>query len=80
LDPADLGGRAVSLLVLGGDAEDDGRPVGGGAIDLGVLQLAAAGGARRLVASVDPDERHRPGTGGPALPHRHVHGILQDPA
>lgn len=83
LDPADLRGRTVALLVLGGDAEDDGRAAGGGAVDVGVEQVGGANNAGRLVAAVNPDERHltRPlRAGRAALPHCQVHGVLQDPA
>lgn len=83
LNPADLRCRAVSLLVLGSDAEHDGRAVGGRAVDVGVVQLGGADGARHLGAAVDPDEGHLAGAlgaGGAALPHRHVHGVLQDAA
>lgn len=83
LNPADLRGRAVALLVLGSDAEHDGRAVGGRAVDVGVVQLGGADGARHLGAAVDPDEGHLAGAlgaGGAALPHRHVHGVLQDAA
>lgn len=83
MNPADLRGRAVALLVLGSDAEHDGRAVGGRAVDVGVVQLGGADGARHLGAAVDPDEGHLAGAlgaGGAALPHRHVHGVLQDAA
>lgn len=83
LNPADLCGRPVALLVLGSDAEHDGRAVGGRAVDVGVVQLGGADGARHLGAAVDPDEGHLAGAlgaGGAALPHRHVHGVLQDAA
>lgn len=83
MNPADLRGGAVTLLVLGGDAEDDGGPVGGGGVDLGVVQVGGADRAERLGAAVDADEGHLTRAlraGGSALLHRHVHGILQDPA
>lgn len=83
LDPADLRGGAVALLVLSSYAEDHCRPVGGGAVDLGVLQLGGADRAGCLGAAVYPYEGHLTRTlraGGAALPHRHVHRVLQDPA
>lgn len=58
MNPADLRRRAVALFVLGGDAEDDGWSVGGGAVDLGVVQVGGADRAGRLGAAVDPDEGH----------------------
>lgn len=79
MDPADLRGRAVALLVLGSDAQHHGWTVGGRRVDVGVVQLGGAYGARHLGAAVDPDEGHLTrtlGAGGAALPHRHVHGIL----
>lgn len=83
LNPADLRGRAIALLVLGSNAEHDGRAVGGRAVDVGVVQLGGADGARHLGATVDPDEGHLTGAlggGGAALPYRHVHWVLQDAA
>jgi len=58
LYPADLRGRPVALLVLGGDAEHHGRPVGGGAVDVGVVQVGGAHRTGGLGAAVDPDEVH----------------------
>lgn len=83
LNPADLCRRAIALLVFSRNAENDRRAVGGGAVDVGVVQLGGVDGARHLGAAVDPDESHLTGTlgaGGAALPHCHVHGILQDAA
>lgn len=83
MDPADLRRRPVALLVLGSDAEDDGWPVGGGGVDVCVVQVGGAHGAGCLGSAVYPDEGHLTGplrAGGAALPHRHVHGILQDAA
>lgn len=83
LYPADLRGWAIALLVLGSDAEHNGRAVGGRAVDVGVVQLGGADGARHFGATVDPDEGHLTGAlgaGGAALPHRHVHGVLKDAA
>lgn len=83
LNPADLRGRAVALLVLGGDAEHHGWTVGGRRVDVGVVQLGGAYCARHLGAAVDPDEGHLTGAlgaAGAALPHRHVHGVLQNAA
>lgn len=82
MDPADLGRRAVAQLVLCSYSEDDGGPVGGGAVDVGVVQVRLAHGAGSLGAAVDPDERHLARAllaAGAALLHSHVHGILQDP-
>lgn len=42
LNPADLGCRAVAQFVLCGYSEDDGRAVGGGAVDVGVVQVGLA--------------------------------------
>lgn len=78
LDPADLRGRTVALLILGGDAEDDGRAAGRGGVDVGVDQVGGANGAGRLGATVHPDERHLTRPLRAALPHRQVHGVLQD--
>lgn len=81
MNPADLRRWAVALLVLSGYAEDNGRAVGGGAVDVSVVQLGCADRAGHLGATVDPDEVHLTQTlqaGGAALLHRHVHGILQD--
>lgn len=83
LDPADLGCRAVAQLVLGGYPEDDRRAVGGGAVDVGVVQVGLADRAGRLGAPVDPDEGQLARAllaAGAALLHSHVHGVLQDPA
>lgn len=84
MDPADLSCRPVALLVLSGDAEDDSWPVGGGAVDVGVVHVGGVDRAGRLGATVDPDEGHLTRTlragGGAVLSHRHVHGVLQDPA
>lgn len=83
LNPADLCCRAIALLVFSCNAENDSRTVGGRAVDVGVVQLGGVDGARHFGAAVDPDESHLTrtfGTGGSALPHRHVHGILQDAA
>lgn len=83
MDPADLRRRAIALLVFRSYAEDDGWPVGGGVVNVGVVQVGGADGAGHLCAAVDPDESHLTRTlrgGRAALPHRHVHGILQDAA
>lgn len=83
LNPADLRCWAVALLVLGSYAENDSRTVGGGAVDVCVVQVGGANRAGRLCATVDPDESHLTRTlraGGAALPYSHVHGILQDAA
>lgn len=58
LNPADLRRRAVALLVLGGNAEDDSRPVGGRAVDVGVVQIGGTDCAGHFGATVDPDEGH----------------------
>lgn len=42
LDPTDLRCRAVTQLVLRSYSEDDGRAVGGGAVDVGVVQVGRA--------------------------------------
>lgn len=83
MNPADLCRRAVALLVFSRNAEDNSWAVGGRAVDVGVVQLGGVDGARHLGAAVDPDESHLTGTlgaGGAALPHCHIHGILQDAA
>lgn len=83
MNPADLRGWTVALLILSSDAEDDSWPIGGRAVDLGVIQVGGADRAGRLGAAVDPDEGHLTWTlraGGATLFHRHVHGILEDPA
>lgn len=83
LNPADLRRRAVALFVLSSDAKDNGWPVGGGAVNVGVVQMGGANGAGSLDAAVDPDKGHLTWplrAAGAALSHRHVHGILQDPA
>lgn len=83
MDPADLRGRAVALLVLGRDAEDDGRAAGGRVVDVGVVHVGGADQARGLDAAVDADEGHLARAlraARAALLHRHVHGVLQDAA
>lgn len=83
MNPADLRRWAVALFVLGGDAEDDGWPVGGRAVNVGIVQVGGADRAGHLGTTVNPDEGHLTRTlrgGGAAFPHCHVHGILQDPA
>lgn len=83
LNPADLRRRAVALLILSGDAKDDCWPVGCRAVDVGVVQVGGADGAGCLGAAVNPDEGHLAWplwAGGAALLHRHVHGVLQNPA
>lgn len=42
LNPADLRCWAVALLILGSDAEDDSWPVGGGAVNMGIVQVRGA--------------------------------------
>lgn len=42
LNPANLRRRAVSLLVLGCDAEDDSWPVRGRAVNVSVVQVGGA--------------------------------------
>lgn len=60
LNPADLRGGAIALLVLGGNAEDNGWPVGGGAVDVCVVEVGGADCAGGLGAAVDPDKGHLP--------------------
>lgn len=58
LNPADLRCWAIALLVLSSYAKDDSWPVGGGAVDVGVVHVGGADCAGRLSAAVDPDESH----------------------
>lgn len=51
MQPPDLRGWAVTLLVLGGDAEDDGRL--GGAVDVRRRQVGVEDHAARHLAEVD---------------------------
>lgn len=83
LNPADLGCRAVAQLVLCSYSEDDSRSVGGGAVDVGVVQVRLADRAGSLCAAIDPNKRHLSWAllaAGATLLHSHVHGILQDSA
>lgn len=64
LQPSDLCGRAVALLVAGGDAEDDGRF--GGVVDVGVGEAGRLHQARGVGPAVDAHEgqlRRRGGLG-----------------
>lgn len=54
LEPSDLSGGAVALLVAGGDAEDDGWL--GGVVDVCVGQAGRLHQARRVGAAVNPHE------------------------
>lgn len=83
MNPADLRRWAIALLILSSYAEDDSWPVGGGAVNLSIIQVGGTDQAGHLGAAVDPDKGHLTWAlraGGAALPHRHVHGILEDPA
>lgn len=79
LNPADLRCWSIAKFVLGSYAEDDSWPIGGGAVDVGVVQVSRADNAGSLCTTVDPDESHLARTsyaGGAALLHCHVHGIF----
>lgn len=81
MEPPDLGGGSVALLVAGGDAEDDGRL--GGVINVGVGQAGGRHQAGRGGSTVDPHEgqlgRTRTGrSGGLAGLDGQVHRVLGD--
>lgn len=54
LEPSDLGGGAVALLVAGGYAEDDGWL--GGVVDVCVGEAGRLHQARRVGATINPHE------------------------
>lgn len=81
LEPPDLCGGPIALLVAGGDAEDDGGL--GGVVDVGVGQAGGLDQAGRAGAAVDPHEgqlgRARAGgRGGLAGLDGQVHRVLGD--
>lgn len=81
LEPPDLRGGPVALLVAGGDAEDDGGL--GGVVDVGIGQAGGLDQAGRAGAAVDPHEgqlgRARAGgRGGLAGLDGQVHRVLGD--
>lgn len=81
LEPPDLRGGSVALLVAGSDAEDDCGL--GGVVDVGVGQAGGLNQAGRAGATIDPHEgqlgRARAGgRGGLAGLNGQVHRVLCD--
>lgn len=54
LQPSNLGGRTVALLIAGGDAEDDGRL--GGVVNVSVGQAGRLHQARRVGSTIHAHE------------------------
>lgn len=81
LEPSDLSGGAVALLVAGGDAEDDGWL--GGIVDVCVGQAGRLHQARRVGAAVNPHEGQLGRRGGLGLGRLvaldgQIHRVLDD--
>lgn len=81
MEPPDLSGGPVALLVASGNAEDDRRL--GGVVDVGVGETGGRDQAGRRGSAVDPHEGQlggtRTGSGrGLAGLDGQVHGVLCD--